>query len=241
MTRSTSAYLRPRAHRRARARRTTTSRGCAPSLPGKEGRRSRAAERLLGGHPPRRLRARLPQPGDLLLPRGDLLCCSRCREDQKAQQQLMIVNMDPPDHTRQRSLVNRGFTPRMIGKLHERSRSSATTIVDQALAAGEGDFVTMCAAELPLVVIAELIGVPYEDRHKLFDWSNRMLSGDDPEVVASAGGRASGGDRGLRLRQRAGRRAARAARPTTSSASSSARTRRATCCPSSSSTCSSCC
>jgi cholest-4-en-3-one 26-monooxygenase len=107
-------------------------------------------------------------------------------EEQKAQQQLMLVNMDPPVHTRQRSLVNRGFTPRTIGKLDEKIAAVCDEIVDKAIAAGEGDFVTMIAAELPLVVIAELIGVPFEDRHKLFEWSNRMLSGDDPEVVATA-------------------------------------------------------
>jgi cholest-4-en-3-one 26-monooxygenase len=106
-------------------------------------------------------------------------------EEQKVQQQLMLVNMDPPVHTRQRSLVNRGFTPRTIGKLEERIAQICDDIVDKAIAAGEGDFVTTVAAELPLVVIAELLGVPYADRHKLFAWSNTMLSGDDPEVVAS--------------------------------------------------------
>jgi cholest-4-en-3-one 26-monooxygenase len=106
-------------------------------------------------------------------------------EEQKAQQQLMLVNMDPPVHTRQRSLVNRGFTPRTIGKLDEKIAAVCDEIVDKAIAAGEGDFVTMIAAELPLVVIAELIGVPFADRHKLFEWSNRMLSADDPEVVVS--------------------------------------------------------
>lgn len=105
-------------------------------------------------------------------------------EDQKAQQQMMLVNMDPPVHTRQRSLVNRGFTPRTIGKLEERIEKVCEEIVDKAVATGDGDFVTMVAAELPLVVIAEMIGVPYEDRHKLFEWSNRMLSGDDPDVVS---------------------------------------------------------
>nr|WP_226933207.1 hypothetical protein [Parafrankia sp. CH37] len=44
----------------------------------------------------------------------------------------------------------------------------------------------ICAAELPLVVIAELIGVPHEDRHRLFNWSNRMLASDDPELSADA-------------------------------------------------------
>ncbi len=97
-------------------------------------------------------------------------------EEQKAAQRMMMLNMDPPTHTRQRSLVNRGFTPRTIGKLEERIEKVCDEIVDKAVATGEGDFVTMVAAELPLVVIAEMIGVPFEDRHKLFEWSNRMIS-----------------------------------------------------------------
>lgn len=99
-----------------------------------------------------------------------------------AEQQLMMVNLDPPDHTRLRSLVNRGFTPRMIGRLSDSIKAACEKIVDKALAEGEGDFVTLCAAELPLVVIAELIGVPHEDRHLLFNWSNRMLGQDDPDL-----------------------------------------------------------
>jgi cholest-4-en-3-one 26-monooxygenase len=106
-------------------------------------------------------------------------------EEHKVQQRMMMLNMDPPDHTRQRSLVNRGFTPRTIGKLEERIAGVCDEIIQKAVATGEGDFVTMIAAELPLVVIAELIGVPYADRHKLFEWSNRMLSGDDPDVAVS--------------------------------------------------------
>jgi cholest-4-en-3-one 26-monooxygenase len=104
-------------------------------------------------------------------------------EEAKAEQRLSMVNMDPPEHTRQRSLVNRGFTPRTVGKLHDKIAEICDDIVDKAIEQGEGDFVTMLAAELPLVVIAELIGVPYEDRHKLFHWSNKMLSGDDPAVT----------------------------------------------------------
>jgi cholest-4-en-3-one 26-monooxygenase len=73
----------------------------------------------------------------------------------------------------------------MIGNIEERIADACDDIVRKAVEQGEGDFVTMCAAELPLVVIAELMGVPQEDRHKLFHWSNLMLSGDDPEVVAS--------------------------------------------------------
>jgi cholest-4-en-3-one 26-monooxygenase len=100
-----------------------------------------------------------------------------------ANSQLMMVNMDPPAHTRLRSLVNRGFTPRMVGRLTAKIQQACDQIVDRALAQGSGDFVTMCAAELPLVVIAELMGVPHEDRYKIFDWSNRMLAADDPELA----------------------------------------------------------
>jgi cholest-4-en-3-one 26-monooxygenase len=108
---------------------------------------------------------------------------SEMPEESKVEQRHSMVNMDPPEHTRQRSLVNRGFTPRTIGKLHEKIAEVCDAIVDEAIAKGEGDFVTMIAAELPLIVIAELIGVPFEDRHKLFTWSNKMLSGDDPAVT----------------------------------------------------------
>jgi cholest-4-en-3-one 26-monooxygenase len=108
---------------------------------------------------------------------------SEMPEEAKVEQRHSMVNMDPPEHTRQRSLVNRGFTPRTIGKLHEKIAEVCDDIVDKAIADGEGDFVTMIAAELPLIVIAELIGVPFEDRHKLFTWSNKMLSGDDPAVT----------------------------------------------------------
>ena len=108
---------------------------------------------------------------------------SEMPEEAKIEQRHSMVNMDPPEHTRQRSLVNRGFTPRTIGKLHEKIAEVCDDIVDKAIAMGEGDFVTMIAAELPLIVIAELIGVPFEDRHKLFTWSNKMLSGDDPSVT----------------------------------------------------------
>lgn len=102
-------------------------------------------------------------------------------QEQIDQQRMFMLNQDPPEHTRTRQLVNRGFTPRMIARLEERIQQTCDDIVEQAVAKGEGDFVTLCAAELPLIVIAELMGVPLEDRHKVFDWSNRMVGGMDPE------------------------------------------------------------
>ncbi|MDQ1375543.1 MAG: cholest-4-en-3-one 26-monooxygenase, partial [Actinomycetota bacterium] len=98
-----------------------------------------------------------------------------------AQQRLMMLNMDPPIHTRYRRLVNKGFTPRMVGDLETHIREMTSTILDEATAKGELDFVTDVSAELPLQVIAELMGVPHEERHLMFDWSNRMVGAQDPE------------------------------------------------------------
>ena len=102
-------------------------------------------------------------------------------EDDLAQHQLMMVNMDPPLHTRYRRLVNKGFTPRMVGQLEQRIRLATDQIIDSVIERGSADFVTDIAAELPLVVIAELLGVPHEDRHRMFDWSNRLIGNEDPE------------------------------------------------------------
>jgi cholest-4-en-3-one 26-monooxygenase len=98
----------------------------------------------------------------------------------------MMLTMDPPAHTRYRKLVNRAFTPRSIRRLEERLRAASGEIVERAMAADGGrcDFVTDVAAELPLLAIAELLGVPAEDRHQIFHWSNRLVGIDDPEFVA---------------------------------------------------------
>ncbi len=107
-------------------------------------------------------------------------------EDALAHQQLVMLNMDPPLHTRYRRLVNKGFTPRMVAQLHERIHHATDTLIDAVIGRGEADFVTDISAELPLVVIAELLGVPHDDRHKMFDWSNRMVGNADPEYQVTA-------------------------------------------------------
>jgi cholest-4-en-3-one 26-monooxygenase len=107
-------------------------------------------------------------------------------DDEVAAQSLMMLNMDPPLHTRYRRLVNKGFTPRMVRDLEQSIHRSADSIIDQVSAAGEADFVTDLAAELPLQVIAELLGVPIDDRHKMFNWSNQMVGSEDPEYQQHA-------------------------------------------------------
>ena len=116
-------------------------------------------------------------------------------EDQLEEQRLMMVTMDPPIHTRYRRLVNKGFTPRMIGELQQTIHGVADEIIDRICEAGSADFVIDVAAELPLIVLAELLGVPAEDRSKMFDWSNRMIGRERCGVPGDAGrGR---GERGI--------------------------------------------
>ena len=94
-------------------------------------------------------------------------------------QRIILFNMDPPQHTRMRGIVSRGFTPRAIGNLRQLLTERARRIVATALDSGTGDFVTHVAAELPLQAISDLIGVPQDDRGKIFAWSNRMIGYDD--------------------------------------------------------------
>ncbi len=102
-------------------------------------------------------------------------------EDQIDQLRLLMLNMDPPLHTRYRRLVNKGFTPRMIAQLEQKIHQTADQIIDSVIEKGEADFVTDISAELPLIVIADLLGVPQSDRHAMFSWSNRMIGREDPE------------------------------------------------------------
>jgi cholest-4-en-3-one 26-monooxygenase len=101
-----------------------------------------------------------------------------------------LIMIDPPEHSAYRKLVSRGFTPRMINALEDHIRERAVRILDRAIAKGACDFVLDVAAELPLEVIVALIGVPNEDRHKIFEWTNQALgmadAGEmDPEYFIS--------------------------------------------------------
>lgn len=100
----------------------------------------------------------------------------------------MMLNMDPPDHSRLRRLLNRSFTRRALLQLEDRIRDHARTICDRALAGagGELDFAKEVAADLPLLLLADVLGVPPQDRWLLFDWSNRVIGYQDPDYANSA-------------------------------------------------------
>ncbi|WP_028477319.1 cytochrome P450 [Nocardia sp. CNY236] len=94
---------------------------------------------------------------------------------------MLLINLDPPKHTKIRHIISKGFTPRAIESLRAALTERAARIVHEAKKSGGGDFVQQVACELPLQAIAELLGVPQEDRKKIFDWSNQLISYDDPE------------------------------------------------------------
>lgn len=101
----------------------------------------------------------------------------------------ILLHMDPPRHVRVRRLVNKGFTPRMVGRLEPQIRQIAESIFAIVTPLGRCDFVTSVAARLPLAVICGMLGAPHEDWDLLFDLANRFIGQDDPEYQTRAGDR----------------------------------------------------
>ena len=124
---------------------------------------------------------------------------------------LSIVSMDDPEHARQRRLISRGFTGARITQLMDHIRELAHGLVDDVAARGECDFVDDIAKPLPLIVIAEMLGLGIEDRERLAHWSDTMMAGEGADCRRPApggGGRSVG--RVHHLPRRAARGAARA-------------------------------
>jgi cholest-4-en-3-one 26-monooxygenase len=103
--------------------------------------------------------------------------------EQRETGKYVLLNMDAPQHTHLRKIISRGFTPRAVERLRDDLNERARQIVATAAAAGSGDFVEQVSCELPLQAIAGLMGVPQEDRMKLFHWSNQMVGDQDPEFA----------------------------------------------------------
>jgi cholest-4-en-3-one 26-monooxygenase len=105
--------------------------------------------------------------------------------DQIERGKFVLLNMDAPHHTHLRKIISRAFTPRAIELLREELRQRAGAIAEAAAAEGSGDFVEQVSCELPLQAIAGLMGVPQDERKKLFDWSNQMVGDMDPEFESN--------------------------------------------------------
>jgi cytochrome P450 len=105
---------------------------------------------------------------------------------------MSIISMDDPEHTRQRRLINRGFTPARVRALTDHIRELSNQIIDEVAHRGELDFVEDFAIHVPLIVIAELMGLDPEQRNDLYKWSDAMMAGDghdepgDPVLLAAA-------------------------------------------------------
>mgnify|MGYP006074487725 FL=1 len=96
-----------------------------------------------------------------------------------------IIAMDPPKHMKYRKVVRDAFTPKAVGEMEPWLRQQAKAIVERVAARGECEFVEEVAAELPLMAILEILGVPQRDRKQFFNWTNIMAFADDPDVATS--------------------------------------------------------
>jgi cytochrome P450 len=103
----------------------------------------------------------------------------------------MMINMDPPDHSRLRGLLTKAFTPRAVARIEERITAHADRLVTAATGAvtssgvGECDFAREVAADLPVATLGDVLGVPEPDRWLMFDWANRVIGMLDAEYTAS--------------------------------------------------------
>ncbi len=108
----------------------------------------------------------------------------------------MMLNTDPPDHSRLRRLLSRSFTPRAVAALTASIEATAADLVDHVVGGATGgrcDFAKDVAADLPLLTLADVLGVPAEDRWLMFDWSNRVIGWQDPDYATSAAFDGTGG------------------------------------------------
>ena len=122
---------------------------------------------------------------------NDLFCSGEGVLPGKMSAKIGLIDEDEPRHTEMRSLINRGFTPRMVrhweGVFKEITDEALDAIADK----GECDFVEDIAVPLPLILIAEMIGIRREDRSRFHQWSDAMIGAQgnlhDPEITAAAG------------------------------------------------------
>jgi cholest-4-en-3-one 26-monooxygenase len=105
-------------------------------------------------------------------------------EESLAQLRLSILNMDPPKHNRARRLVSKAFTPRMITRLVEEIERRAAVVVDGVIDRGECEFVEEIAAQVPVQMICEMIGLEAEQWPRMFEISNDLIGArDDPDYA----------------------------------------------------------
>ncbi len=103
-------------------------------------------------------------------------------------QDYQLLNMDPPEHNKHRKVVAPAFAPRRVHGFEEPIQTRVTFLIDQIAERGECDFVECVSKELPVQVLADLFGMPQEERHKLLEWTDIVVGEFDPEIIADKGG-----------------------------------------------------
>ncbi len=120
------------------------------------------------------------------------LYCSKFGVRPKVAAPMSLISMDDPEHTQQRRLINKGFTPAQVRRLAPHIRDITNDIIDEIQSRGEIDFVEDFGIHVPLIVIAELMGLDPDGRKNLYSWSDRMMGGDghtdpdDPALLEAA-------------------------------------------------------
>jgi len=94
-----------------------------------------------------------------------------------------MMELDPPDHTRLRRLVQPGFTPKVTATYESAFRRLVGIVLDRVLPLGQFDFVTEIARELPIRMLCRLLGIPEGDAGKMVAWGDQMISNADPEYT----------------------------------------------------------
>ena len=117
--------------------------------------------------------------------KGTALAEEWSQEEIEGIHNLMIINMDPPGQLKYRRIVRAAFTPAAVDSYEASFRAHAKNIIDAVASRGECEFVEEVAAELPLLAILELCGIPPEDRKDFFGWTNAMMFNEDPEMAVS--------------------------------------------------------
>jgi cytochrome P450 len=159
------------------------------------------AERPVSWHPPVE-DALMPDPDDpgywALTRRSDIVAVSRNNEVFLSGRGVMFENipvelleasqsflaMDPPRHTKLRKLVSAAFTPRQVRRIEDSIKANAKTIVEELRAAGSGaDFVDLCAKELPIRTLSDMVGIPKSEREHMAQATDAMVSWADPDYL----------------------------------------------------------
>ena len=99
------------------------------------------------------------------------------------QLRMVIIGMDPPEHRDFRTIVSRAFTPRMIARLEGALRDETARVVGELRDRHQCEFVADVAARIPMWSISELMGVPPEDRYRLYELSHALIDDQDPEIA----------------------------------------------------------